>query len=208
MKRISKSLLFLFTILITSCSQPTLDLWTTACVDQGRHAYKPGIWNTGEDVVAYEWLFTEESRYELPGVDQQDWNKLTGISFNLLNSRKWSFMVGWRYNLDLDSMELTPYYHLEANRYSVDWGDPEGNQIWKGEPLRVGIDEIFSTRITVDEQGSEGWVYLEVITSQTSRTHEWNFGEVVQGSRREINAWFGGNRTAPADLCLHRKRIN
>lgn len=190
-----------------SC-QPTLQQWQTACVNKGRHAYKPGIWNTGADEIAYEWQFTAESRYDLLGVDQQDWNKLTGISFNLFNSRKWSFMVAWRYDVAVDSFELTPYYHLESNRYSVDWGDPEGNEIWQGQPFRVGVDEIFSTRISIDEQGSNGWVRLQLITETTSRSHEWNFGEVVSGSRREINTWFGGNREAPSDLCLRRKRIN
>ena len=44
--------------------------------------------------------------------DQFDWNKLCGVFYSLFNTRKEAAMIGWRYNIEKDKIELSPYYHI------------------------------------------------------------------------------------------------
>jgi len=61
-------------------------------------------------------MFTENSIYDLHSVDQYDWNKLTGISFNFLRPDKNALMVAWRYNVADNDFEIAPYFNVNLAR--------------------------------------------------------------------------------------------
>ena len=63
--------------------------------------------------VAWNYVFQENCDYDLKDNDQKDWNKLTGLYFNLFNTRAETVMVGWRYNTKTDLIELNAYYHIK-----------------------------------------------------------------------------------------------
>lgn len=62
-------------------------------------------------LISYVVRFTKNSIYsQLSG--EQDWNKLCGISFSPIFKKKRNMaMVGWRYNHDTQTFQLTPYLH-------------------------------------------------------------------------------------------------
>lgn len=66
--------------------------------------------------VAGKATFTEHSVYDLHNVDQYDWNKLTGISFNFLHHDDNAIMIAWRYNVDTQMFEIGPYYNMDFAR--------------------------------------------------------------------------------------------
>jgi hypothetical protein len=66
--------------------------------------------------VAGKATFTENSVYDLHNVDQYDWNKLTGISFNFLHHDDNAIMIAWRYNVDTQMFEIGPYYNMDFAR--------------------------------------------------------------------------------------------
>ena len=66
--------------------------------------------------VSWKYIFQDNCNYNLGDVDQKDWNKLTGLYFNLFNTRDETVMVGWRYNIPNDEIELAAYYHVNSGR--------------------------------------------------------------------------------------------
>jgi hypothetical protein len=65
-------------------------------------------------------LFTDESKYNLKGADQHDWNKVIGrggLKYKDGKRKDEQFLV-WRYNLDKDIFEYTDYWRLE---YEMEW---------------------------------------------------------------------------------------
>jgi hypothetical protein len=65
-------------------------------------------------------MFTENSIYDLQSLDQYDWNKLTGISFNFLRPDTNALMVVWRYNVAENVFEIAPYYNVDLARILPD----------------------------------------------------------------------------------------
>lgn len=200
-----KNALYLFALIaLSGCYKPAALYWEDMCVDRGQHRYQPYHLNLNDDRVEYLWELTPASKYDLIDEDQQDWNKLTGQSFKLLNSAECSLMAAWRYNIEEDVFELSPYMNLDGEKYNVDTGDPAGFPMWGGYIIKVKADEQFRTRIKVNEFGQ---AQLDVITDDMGLLFRWDFGEVAQGTMREIYPWFGGNEKAPLPMCMRRMLI-
>ena len=77
----------------------------------------PAIANTMR--VEFTLKFNKNCRYVMTGnssIDNKDFNKCTGIKFNLFKSKKNSVMLGWRYNSSKDVIEVLPYWHRDKSK--------------------------------------------------------------------------------------------
>jgi hypothetical protein len=59
--------------------------------------------------------FTKNSVYDLNSADQNDWNKLSGISFAIPGDVN-STMVAWRYNVTSGDFEVAPFFNVDKAR--------------------------------------------------------------------------------------------
>ncbi len=81
-------------------------------------------------------MLTENTIYDLHNVDQYDWNKLTGISFNILRPDQNALMVAWRYNVTRQQFEIAPYYNVDLagscrqirRSFRFQWAKPSRSQ--------------------------------------------------------------------------------
>jgi len=161
--------------------------WQEVCHFEGEHKSRPYRLNMGNiEKLSYLWEFDESAIYMLPGGDQYDWNKLTGLSWNAFTNHKNSAMVGWRYIGDAE-IQLNAYFHIDG-------------EVWYTEELTaIPIGEIFYTSIIRNGDGS---VTVDANGHQTDVF----FGECCDDDdSREIHSWFGGNQTAPHLICFERK---
>ncbi|MGY4708209.1 hypothetical protein ACXDF8_01325 [Mycolicibacterium sp. CBM1] len=132
-------------------------------------------------------MFTEQSVYDLHSVDQYDWNKLTGISFNLLRPDSNALMVGWRYNVADNDFEVAPYYNVNQARILPD----ESTEV-----IAVPIGESFT--FTVDYAGiTLTYGDQTVIKPIPADLHP------NQWSAFRVQPWFGGTSLPPNSLSLY-----
>lgn len=134
-------------------------------------------------------MFTEKSIYDLQSVDQYDWNKLTGISFNFFRPDKNALMVAWRYNVADNDFEIAPYYNVDLARILP--AEP-------GEVIKVPIGETFS--FTVDYSGITLTYGNQTIFKPIPTDLHPN-----QLTAFRIQPWFGGTSLPPNTLSLYLK---
>lgn len=134
--------------------------------------------------VEKEFTFTKDSVYNLDNEDQKDWNKLTGVSFNI-SALKNSVMVGWRYNVETNNFELCLYFHVNGSF------NPPSKPL-----LTVQKDETF--KVVFDFDKSNKTATLELSTS--NKTVKETIPFLKFGINRTINTWFGGNQKAPNNI--------
>ncbi len=161
-------------------------------VKEGGHFSTPRVYKLKRDpsVIRWDVVFEENCDYiirEEDGSvsrDQLDWNKLCGVFFKVLsfNTRKESVMIGWRYNIERDEIELSPYYHIRSGRDMF----PPMMTVKREEPFSVVLEidrEVPQYRWTMEKKGFS--TQHEMAVDHTSKTCGF------------INFYFGGNRSAP-----------
>jgi len=185
---------------------------TKYTVQKGDHAFKviglPILPSIRAKVETIQWAvkFEESCAYSLPGVDQRDWNKGAGLSFDLLTNHTDAAMFGWRYNPLSGRIELTAYCHVNEKRevlprtkYAEKWGMDREVCL----EVEIGMTAIIALHINQE-------------------TKRYDFGFKVNGSNvvwpvsvpfthkkkwtRIINPWFGGNNAAPHKMSLYMER--
>lgn len=124
--------------------------------------------------------FTDDSKYDVQGVDQYDWLKLTGITFTPLRPDTDAIMVAWRYNLDTEMFEIGPYYNSDLARIM-----PTEDQI-----ISVPANETFD--YSLDYNGITLTYGDTTVFKPLPETLHPNFWTSVR-----INGWFGGTSPAP-----------
>lgn len=203
MQKLLKLILLLFFISFYSCNSYSQEFpgAKEQTIEQGNHFVKTSDrivkirWRP--KVVEYDIVFSKNTNYDLKGVDQQDWNKLIGLYFNLANTRDNTVMVGWRYNIEEDIIEVCPYYHIDGPRVVAESPD-QIVKIKRGETLRVKIEVEYKRRkraFTV--RLSNGTLF---------KSHHQKYDAKLVISN-QINFYFGGNRTAPQDVTIYVKQL-
>lgn len=120
--------------------------------------------------------------------DQHDWSKLCGITFTPWQPRKNTAMAGWRYNNAKDSIELTPYFHVN------------GQRIFKDDPhLTIGVNEPFEHEIHLNDETKEITVTIKTARGVLSETHTFT---TFRKWFVQIHPYFGGNKRAPRRIML------
>jgi hypothetical protein len=141
--------------------------------------------------------------------DQADWNKLpAGIYFDLFRPHGQTIMIGWRYNPDTQSLELTPYYHNIKNRDQYKSVGSVPGYVNESNILSIPLSE-YRAYIKVT-------IYMISVTEVDITVEDLNSGntirDVVHFDREKLgkkysrgNLYVGGNRPAQADVHAHVK---
>jgi hypothetical protein len=183
---------------ITSCDKQCNDIEQTLCVSEGGNRFKPYCPRIGDfDYLKYGFFFGNESVYILEDSSEQyDINKLTGISFDLISNHQNSGMIGFRYNTVIDRFEFFAYYHVDGQ---VGWSDalvsiPVGSYI----ETYLGINYVMSG---MDFQ-------VKYLDNEYNYFVAYDWLEVTNDTKREINTWHGGTTSAPYEYCITRYDLN
>lgn len=178
-------------------NQPPTNSFQQVRIPKGKHAAKPYWFSYGKrKQLSMQFLFTDYARYQLPGPDQMDWNKLCGISFCPLTNHRNSAMVSWRYNLEADLFELGFYHHVNGRR--VIKRNASG-EVW----ARCKVAGMLKIRFVIDHLLGQVLTTIETQESVVSDLTEIS----TKRRSRVINTWFGGNNPAPNDIHIFRKLI-
>ncbi|MBK8653355.1 MAG: hypothetical protein KBG02_08205 [Haliscomenobacter sp.] len=173
-----------------------MDGLTQYTIKKGNHFCWPRVLKSRNRVNAVLWkvLFDKNCNYDLANSDQEDWNKVLGIYFNLLNPRDNTVMVGWRYQPDRDVIELNAYYHLNKQTYYTD------------SLMHIRREEALFVAIRIDWSARKYLVQMESPKSGARATHEMPF---AHSEKRfwEINFYFGGNRPSPQEISIRKGDI-
>ena len=152
--------------------------------------------------LRWEVHFSVNSRYKLPGADQQDWNKGGGLSFNMLNNHKDSTMWSWRYNPELGLMELSTYSHLAG---AISKGqDGEDKPVFTAPIGRDHPRTIIELKIDYT-QNRYIWVFsaknmtTAIVVVPFSHSKSWT---------KDLGLWFGGNQEAPKRIDIYLEKTN
>ena len=195
-------------IAVSSCTAPKVGVWNELVVEAGHHDFKPNSRYKGEETaIMVDWLLDPSCQYELPGIDQCDWNKGWGLAFFFffpfvcsLTNHEDSAIWSWRWNTD-GFWQWAPYYHNDGD---TEWADTFC--VWDGIP-RDGSGDIPDIRVYPDDDGfgrlktfielDDGWVVMTAMTDNEIITHREWFGVETDNGWTAIGAWFGGNQKAP-----------
>ncbi len=124
--------------------------------------------------------------------DQHDWSKLSGITFTPWQPQRNTAMAGWRYNNVTDSIELTPYFHVNGRRIFQD--DPH---------LTIAVNEPFEHEVHLNYKTKEITVTIRTPRSEMSETHRFT---TFRKWLVQIHPYFGGNKRAPRSITLRVRR--
>lgn len=176
--------LILSVLLLTSCWDIKYDNPVSYTVQQGNHYSDfPVMFKKGNEIFV-KVNFDKSCKYDeqLPGLS--GWNKLIGLSEKLdphVNSARWA----WRYNNELDIIDLAAYTYIEGIReieyiMSVpinQWADlylGYKNSAWF---YLTGEGELIGTRVECGEYNKRNFLWHGL--------------------------YFGGNSVAPHDVTVH-----
>jgi hypothetical protein len=130
--------------------------------------------------------FTDDSAYDVQGVDQYDWLKLTGITFTPWRPDTDAIMVAWRYNLDTEMFEIGPYYNSDLARIM-----PNENEI-----ISVPADQEFD--FALDYNGITLTYGDQTVFKPLPESLNPRIWTAVR-----INGWFGGTSPAPRTVSYY-----
>lgn len=180
---------------ITSCKKET-NGFVEYKIKKGNHRSKNSIKLTKKPCLFGHVKFTESCRYHLGRIrlddgrfidNQLDWNKLFGFSCAGQNHNKNSIRLGWRYNVDLDKIDLCLYIKQA------------GETIIKEFSKKCEIYE--ELLITINKIGSS-WVVIV----GTEVVH-FDFLMPFKGLHYHCYPYFGGDDVAPHDIDVLFRRV-
>jgi hypothetical protein len=156
-------------------------------IPKGRHRARPfrfGLW-WNRKAFAWKVVFANNCRYELPGDDQYDTNKLIGIGY-LFHHHKDSARFGWRYIPQSGKMEIVAYCYVAGKRIIESVALCEVGQLYR---LKLNITRNEYRFTVLDSPGK--------ILGQTiiAKRHGKNL-------QYRLGLFFGGNRTAPNHMTI------
>lgn len=151
----------------------------------------PGLKRVKDNHIRKCFRFTDSCRYYLDYGDQMDWNKLTGFCIGLLGIHKNSFRFVWRYNPNVDMIEIGAYWYICGKR---------GYKILN----RVGFNEDYIFDIEI----KEGCVAFKIIEDGYIRIsyHEEPMWDIRNDNKYMCGIYFGGNRVAPNRIVIEEKK--
>jgi hypothetical protein len=161
-------------------------------IEKGDHMSWPRklkMWPSRVEGTCY---FTQESQYELGDEDQLDWNKLTGISRDILNPDRNAAMIGWRYDPVTHLFDVAPYYNYNGAKMMA-----LPTEILRVSPFQQVHFLIETTGRILLEVGKfqAGVPYAKVEKRVSMR--------LAGLSSFRVQPWFGGNEAAPSRIKLH-----
>jgi hypothetical protein len=147
----------------------------------------PGLKKVKNNNIRKCFRFTDSCRYILDKGDQFDWNKLVGFILGIFGIHKNSFRFVWRYNPDIDKIEIAAYWYIDGVRN------------WKHIcNLNFNENYIFDIKIM------EGCVVFKVLEDGYIRIayHEEPMWDMTEDNKYMCGIYFGGNRRAPHKITI------
>lgn len=161
----------------------------TYTVHKGRHRAWPfrfGLY-LSKKKIRFRVAFDNSCRYQLPGEDQQDINKLFGLGY-FPNHHKESARFGWVYNPDINKIELYAYCYVNGKRIT--------DQI-----TTVPLHQSFVLELNISATAYSFTVFKESFQASTHIQHsnkrKWSF---------PLGVYFGGNQPAPHKITIEMKK--
>jgi len=146
--------------------------------------------------LRWEFRFTRDCAYTLPGEDQHDWNKGGGISFHLLRNNRDSLMWAWRYDPCKELIEITAYSNNpdELNGRFIGWGAGQ-------TMMNLQLDEVGECILTPYDHDHWRFTFrrnYQPITNSCLHPvrRRWRLA-------KRLGLWFGGNRPAPKEMTIY-----
>lgn len=197
-KRFTFPILLLLVLSSTGCGKHVPDPETGFALVEilvNDHRSRPYelIWKN-DNKISQTWYFDTNCAYEHGDENQKDWNKLTGLAWDAFSNHVNSAMVGWRWDPDLDLMNLNAYYHVDGQRtftqtlISVDLE----------EHFTIAICKINDNQVDITITDSEG----------VTVSHSQEFPAGLQDRSRVIWTWFGGTYPANHYMTLRFFNLN
>lgn len=143
-------------------------------------------WESSFDTSCYYTIKDKKGQLD---IDQWDFNKLTGISFNTFNPLANTAMIGWRYNPNTHYIELLPYWHIQKKRFFEE-----------AKVINVLANEIFIVEIVTKRLKNE----VEIIIKTPQGTlKESQIFQNIPTQATLIQPYFGGTSPAPSAMQLY-----
>lgn len=143
------------------------------------------------DCISRRVSFSFSAKYNLQGEDQDDHNKLFGITHSM-NPHHNSARVGWRYDNDINRFILSAYCYINGERQMEDICEVVAGRQYDCDIILCGSEYTFQVR-----QVDNGKVFRTAnIKKGHNRKNGWLLGP-----------YFGGNQTAPNKMTLEMKKI-
>lgn len=179
------------------CYKGWSDYWINGWIPQ-----LPNFWKR-KSQFAWQVRFTEESHYDLQSVDQRDWNKGGGVSFDWFNHLIDAAMWGFRKNLESGKYELAAYCHVDSKRIipTIKVGVPYAD---REVALELKENEVGLINLMIDWDNKK---YKFSFTNGNVVNYlEVPFNHSIE-SQKEITPYFGGNRKSPRKHRINWNRI-
>lgn len=134
--------------------------------------------------------FLESCRYSLDNGDQFDWNKLFGFSFGLFGIHANSVRFVWRYNPEIDKIDIAAYWYKdnERNYYQM---------------CSLDLNNKYTFKMEIDYNDS--YVRFCVLEDGYIKLNEFNLyidPKILNKKKYQCGVYFGGNRRAPHKIEL------
>jgi hypothetical protein len=164
------------------------------------HASFPPIFkiHNFKHTKAITWEVTTDYRavYQLHDpVDQLDWNKVLGIKKEYFNSHYHSIMLAHRWNSDAFQHEWAYYIH-----------DPKHGIIKPPENTLFFTSPSSTIYFSIHFWNTHKCV-INIADGNNTEQFIYESSAPLAGRWWETNLWFGGNRRAPSNYSITKKRI-
>lgn len=161
-------------------------------VQKGKHSFTPFELDLSfGSKFEYEFSFIYESIYDLKDNDQLDWNKLCGVTMSLIPNKQ-AAMIGWRYNVAEDLFEVLPYINEDGNNINLEL-------LGTYKPIKVSKSQYCKASITFDKNVCTFKININGVDQPI---YSYIFKKVPK-LKRQINPWFGGNKSAPKQISIY-----
>lgn len=162
---------------------------TTYTIKAGKHRALPfrfGLY-LSKKKIRYRVSFDQSCKYQLADDDQLDINKLFGVGY-FPNHHKESARFGWRYNAEVNKIELFAYCYISGQRVTDLITTVPLHQAFT---LQLNITSNYYHFIVVKES-------FEVHSSiQHHNKRKWSY---------PLGVYFGGNKPAPHTIKIEIKK--
>ncbi len=159
-----------------------------------------------KDIVIHVYRFTKP-KYNYNNKNQDDWLKAGGVTYaSMWRPKQNTVMLGWRFNLDLNQVQVTPYLH--ANDTKVMKGDiPEFNylkvfNVKEGqEIIQIIKKEENGVRVItalIEDFKTNSLVEMSDFLATQIKASTWS---------RPIAAYAGGDEPVPQSVRFNRTEI-
>lgn len=162
---------------------------------KGYHRARPLYWLhwwpllISPDSISRRVMFLLSAKYDLHGEDQEDQNKLFGLSYGKIHRNSARF--GWRYDLNKKKFILSAYCYLNGTRIMQDLCEAVASHWYDCHIITSGHSYIFRV---MNENGDI------LCTEHISKGHYKKTGWI-------LGPFFGGNQAAPNNMIIQIKKI-